>query len=168
MSDNNYKNCKGVPLLHLILSTGFGTGFIPYAPGTAGALLALLIWWVLYCSVSLIALTIITSLLIVGVTVIGVWTSNIMEKYWGKDPRAVNIDEFVGTWIPLLVAPCGEYTWLLAMLGFFFFRGIDIWKPLGCKRMETIQGGWGVMLDDVLAGIYALILIGVVKLVIVV
>lgn len=83
----------------------------------------------------------------------------------GEDPRTVNIDEFVGTWIPLLIAPCGPYTWLTALLGFGLFRVIDMWKPLGCRSMERFGNGWGVMLDDVLAGSYALIVLLVIKLV---
>ena len=98
--------------------------------------------------------------LIVVTTLIGVWTSNVMEKYWGEDPRAVVIDEYVGTWIPLLVAPSGEYTIWLAIIGFALFRLIDIFKPLGCRWIDqNIKGGWGVMLDDVLAGFYALLLL---------
>ena len=94
-----------------------GTGFIPLAPGTAGAFVALATWYLLYLYLPVSLLTIFTCLLIVGTIGIGVWTSNVMEKYWGKDPRAVNIDEFVGTWIPLLIAPCGENTWILAVIG---------------------------------------------------
>ena len=87
-----------------------------------------------------------------------------MEKYWGTDPRAVVIDEYVGTWIPLLAAPCGEYTWLLAFIGFALFRVIDIFKPLGCRKIEQIiNGGWGVMFDDILAGIYVLIIVVIIK-----
>lgn len=56
-----------------------------------------------------------------------------MERYWGRDPRAVNIDEFVGTWIPLLIAPYGQYTIALAIVGFVSFWLIDIYKPLGCR-----------------------------------
>jgi phosphatidylglycerophosphatase A len=90
-----------------------------------------------------------------------------MERYWGPDPRAVVIDEYVGTWIPLLVAPCGEYTWILAFLGFALFRIIDIFKPLGCRKIEEIcPGGYGVMFDDVLAGIYALIIVLITKIII--
>jgi len=87
-----------------------------------------------------------------------------MERYWGEDPRTVVIDEYVGTWIPLLVAPCGENTWIFALLGFAPFRLIDIFKPLGCRWVDThIKGGWGVMLDDVLAGFYALIIVYICK-----
>lgn len=64
-----------------------------------------------------------------------------MEKYWSRDPRAVNIDEFVETWIPLSVASSGENTWFLALLGFVLFRLIDIFKPLECRTMERFSGG---------------------------
>ena len=84
-----------------------------------------------------------------------------MERYWGEDPRTVVIDEYIGAWIPALVAAvAGEpgITALLSLFGFAMFRVIDIFKPLGCRKMEEVPGGWGVMLDDALAGIYALVL----------
>ncbi len=159
MSNNNYKKIGNAPLFHVVLSTGLGTGFVPIAPGTAGALFALIIWLVLFNLLNTVILFWTTLALIVFTTFVGVWTSNVMERYWGKDPRAVNIDEFVGTWIPMLVAPCGNTTWVLAVFGFVMFRVIDIFKPLGCRAIdEKCPGGWGVMLDDVLAGLYALIL----------
>ena len=105
-----------------------------------------------------VALFVTTLVLIVVTTFVGVWTSNVMERYWGADPRTVVIDEFVGMWIPLLVAPCGKYTWITALVAFGAFRLIDIFKPLGCRKVDQIPGGWGVMLDDVLAGIYALVI----------
>ena len=165
MSQNNYHNIKGVPKLHLIISTGLGTGFLPVMPGKWGALLALGIWYLLYLSLSSLTLYITTIGLIVVTLFVGVWTSKIMEQYWGDDPRTVNIDEFVGTWIPLLAAPCGKYTWMFAIAGFALFRIIDMTKPLGCRYMEKFKNGWGVMLDDVLAGIYALILLYIIKLI---
>lgn len=168
MSQNNYRNSKGVPKLHLILSTGFGTGYAPFAPGTAGALLALVGWYLLYLVLSPAALLWTTVGLIVVTTVVGAWTSGVMEKYWGKDPRTVNIDEFVGTWIPLLIANVANpwITAALAFAGFGLFRIIDIFKPLGCRWVdEKVGGGWGVMLDDVLAGTYALIILWVARLI---
>ena len=146
----------------MILSTGFGTGFVPGAPGTVGAFLALAIWYVIYLFASTSTLLWVTIGLIVVTTVVGAWTSRVMEKYWGEDPRTVVIDEFVGTWIPLLVAavPGNKIaTAILAFLGFALFRIIDITKPLGCRKMERLGNGWGVMLDDVLAGTYALIIL---------
>lgn len=164
MSDNNFKKLGIAPLFHEILSTGLYTGLIPGAPGTYAAFTALLIWYLLYWCLSPLALTIVTLILIVVVTVAGAWTSDVMEHYWGPDPRAVVIDEYVGTWIPCLVAPCAApnqaWTWWLAFLGFALFRVIDITKPLGCRRVETlVPGGWGVMLDDILAGAYALVIV---------
>lgn len=164
MSDNNYKKLGVAPRFHEVLSTGLYTGLVPFAPGTVAAFTGLLLWYVLYLFLSPLWVTIATAILIVVVTVVGAWTSDVMEKYWGPDPRAVVIDEYVGCWIPLLVAPCGKWTWLMALLGFALFRLIDIFKPLGCRKVEKIiPGGWGVMLDDVLAGTYALIIVLIVK-----
>lgn len=169
MSDNNFKKLGIAPRFHEILSTGLYTGLLPGAPGTYAAFVALLIWYALYVWLSPVAITVVTAILIVGVTVVGAWTSDVMEKYWGPDPRAVVIDEYVGTWIPCLIAPCAapyeHYTWLMAFLGFALFRVIDIFKPLGCRKVEEVcPGGWGVMLDDVLAGFYALVIVWVIKL----
>ena len=164
MSDNNYKKLGVAPRFHEVLSTGLYTGLVPFAPGTVAAFTGLLLWYALYIFLPPLWVTIVTAALIVVVTVVGAWTSDVMEKYWGPDPRAVVIDEYVGCWILLLVAPCGRWTWLMALLGFALFRLIDIFKPLGCRKMEkVIPGGWGVMLDDVLAGTYALIIVLIVK-----
>jgi len=165
MSDNNNHPLGQAPLLHVIISTGFGTGFIPGAPGTYAAFLALVIWYVFYLSFSAAALLWITIGLIVLNMVVGVWTSNVMERYWGADPRTVVIDEFIGVWIPCLVCavPAPMSALWLSVLGFAAFRLIDIFKPLGCRKMERFSGGWGVMLDDVLAGVYALIIVLVVR-----
>ncbi|MBO4905993.1 MAG: phosphatidylglycerophosphatase A [Bacteroidaceae bacterium] len=165
MSDNNNHPLGEAPWLHVVLSTGFGSGFTPVAPGTAGAVAALVIWWLCYENMDVASLTWVTAGLIVVTTAVGVWTSNVMEHYWGHDSRTVNIDEFVGTWMPLLIAPADSetHTLWLALLGFALFRIIDMWKPLGCRRLDRMPGGWGVMLDDVLAGFYALIIVAVVK-----
>ncbi len=165
MSDNNNHPLGQAPLLHVIISTGFGTGFIPGAPGTYAAFLALVIWYVFYLFVGAAALLWITVGLIVFNMVVGVWTSNVMERYWGPDPRTVVIDEFIGVWIPCLVCAVPEpvSAFWLSVLGFAAFRLIDIFKPLGCRKMERFSGGWGVMLDDVLAGVYALVIVLVVR-----
>ncbi len=168
MSNNNFKKLGVAPRFHEVLSTGLYTGLVPFAPGTVAAFTGLLLWYVLYLFMSPLWVTVVTLALIVVVTIVGAWTSNVMERYWGSDPRAVVIDEYVGCWIPLLVAPsatdAGDYTWLMALLGFGLFRLIDIFKPLGCRAVEQkFPGGWGVMLDDVLAGFYALIIVLIVK-----
>ena len=161
MSDNNNHPLGEAPWFHVILSTGLGTGFCPGAPGTVGAFLGLLIWYGLSFLVSVNTLFWITLLLVVATTVVGAWTSKVMERYWGEDPRTVVIDEFVGTWIPCLVAGVAAdhlTTPILGLIGFAMFRVIDIVKTPMCRRLERVPDGWGVMLDDVLAGTYALIL----------
>lgn len=167
MSDNNNHPLGKAPWLHVIISTGLGTGFIPGAPGTYDALLALAVWYELYLTVSVTTLLWITLILIALNMVVGVWTSNVMERYWGPDPRTVVIDEFIGVWIPCLACAIpGNHTatFWLSVLGFASFRLIDIFKPLGCRKMERFKGGWGVMLDDVLAGIYALIIVSATRI----
>ncbi|MCM1505482.1 MAG: phosphatidylglycerophosphatase A [Muribaculum sp.] len=164
MSDNNFKKLGVAPRFHEILSTGLYTGLVPFAPGTVAAFTALLLWYVIYLFLPPLYVTLCTLFLIVSVTIMGAWTSGVMENYWGPDPRAVVIDEYVGCWIPLLVAPCGEWTWLMALLGFGLFRLIDIFKPLGCRKIEEkFPGGWGVMLDDVLAGLYSLVILLIIE-----
>lgn len=169
MSNNNNHPLGEAPWGHVIFSTGLGTGFFPYGPGTMGALMALAIWYLLYLWLGAgLALTLVTAGLIVVVTVLGAWTSEVMERYWGEDPRTVNIDEYVGTWIPLLIAPVGNHIWITALtafIGFGLFRIIDIFKLFGCRKVEEkIHGGWGVMLDDVAAGLYALAILYVLQL----
>ncbi len=102
MSNNINHPLGDAPWFHVILSTGFGAGFVPIAPGTAGALVALALWWAGYKFLPVDVLFWVTLITTIAVTVVGAWTSNIMEKYWGEDPRTVVIDEFIGIWIPAL------------------------------------------------------------------
>ena len=148
---------KRVPLIHIIIATGFGSGFSPFAPGTAGALLATLIWLALSCAVSPTLLLIITAILIGIFTIAGIHSANAVEPIWGEDPSRVVVDEMVGVWIPLLAAPAGNLWYALA--AFALFRLFDIFKPLDIRKMEYLKGGVGVMMDDILAGIYSLILL---------
>jgi phosphatidylglycerophosphatase A len=140
-----------------ILATGFGSGYSPLAPGTAGALLAAIgigLWsdhgsisfypeWTQLAILSGIALLLL---------IIGVWSCNMLEKDWGKDPQRIVIDEMLGLTISLIAVPLN---WKTIAVGFILFRLFDIWKPLGIKKLESIKGGWGIMLDDLLAGVYA-------------
>jgi len=145
-------------LFHVIISTGFGSGFFPIAPGTAGAVLATGIWLVLSLFLTPVCLFVTTVLLTVLFTFVGVWSSGIMETYWGKDPSKVVIDEMVGVWIPLLAVNNSDAHYVYyALIALLLFRLFDIFKPLGIKKMEEFKGGWGIMLDDILAGIYSLL-----------
>ena len=91
------------PFFHLFMATGFGSGFSPVAPGTAGALLAVLLWIAGYFLLPFGILQTVLAAAIVYFTVQGIYSSAVMEKYWGEDPSRVVIDEMVGVWIPLLV-----------------------------------------------------------------
>lgn len=144
-------------LFHIIIASGFGSGFSPFAPGTAGAALATIIWLILSFFVSPCTLFIITLSLIIVFTILGVWSANKLEPVWGEDPSRVVVDEMVGVWIPLLA--CDLEHWYYALAAFALFRLFDIFKPLGIRKMESLKGGVGVMMDDILAGIYSLLII---------
>ena len=145
------------PFWPLLIGTGFGSGFSPVAPGTAGALLATLMWWGLGLLVGPMMQLWLTVAAILLFTVAGVWAANRLEPFWGEDPSRVVIDEMVGVWLPLLAAPCGS--WIYALAAFVLFRLLDIFKTLGIRRMEQLPQGIGVMMDDILAGVYAFILL---------
>ena len=148
---------KKPSFLPVLIATGFGSGFSPFAPGTAGALLATLIWFGLSLVVSEICLIWLTVAFILLFTLAGVWAVNRLESYWGEDPSRVVVDEMVGVWIPLLDAPAGNVWYVLG--AFMLFRFLDIFKPLGIRRMESFPGGIGVMMDDILAGIYSFVVL---------
>lgn len=148
---------KKPSLLPVIIGTGFGSGFSPVAPGTAGALLAMLIWWGLSCLVTEVCLLWLTVALVLVFTLAGVWAANRLEACWGEDPSRVVVDEMVGVWISLLAAPAGHVWYMLG--AFALFRLFDIFKPLGVRRMERLPGGIGVMMDDILAGVYGFIVL---------
>lgn len=148
---------KQKSLFHIIIATGFGSGFCPVAPGTAGAALATIIWFIISLFISPSALLITTVSLIVLFTLVGIWSTNVLETKWGKDPSRVVVDEMVGVWIALLAADAGK--WYHILIAFALFRLFDIYKPLGIRKMENLKGGVGVMMDDILAGIYSFILL---------
>ena len=145
------------PFLPMLIGTGFGSGFSPVAPGTAGALLAAGAWYLLSFLLSGGALWWTTLALIAVFTPAGVWAADRLEPFWGEDPSRVVVDEMAGVWISLLAAPAGHAGYGLA--AFALFRFFDIFKPLGIRRMEKLPGGWGVMMDDILAGIYGLVIL---------
>lgn len=136
------------------IASGLGVGLSPRAPGTVGSLAALLPWWFFLRHLSLPWY--IASLAIAFI--IGVWAANwVIAKTRIEDPSVVVWDEFVGLWIALLLAPNG-WPWMLG--GFALFRVFDIWKPWPVRWADRkLHGGVGAMLDDVLAGVYAFLLL---------
>ncbi len=140
-----------------IIASGFGSGYSPFAPGTAGALVGCLMLWIFqhffpyYFSGEMAWVGL--STLILVFFFLGVKASDELEAEWGHDPSRIVVDEMVGVWIAMLFVP---FTVLNLTIAFILFRIFDIWKPLGIRQMENLKGGWGVMMDDVLAGVYSL------------
>ena len=138
-------------------STVLKIGYLPIAPGTWGSLAAVVIWFLIIESTSTI--TFITAIIIIFI--LGVYTSSITERHLAqKDPSIIVIDEWVGQWIALLFVP---KSLLLGLVAFALFRLFDIWKPYPIKLLDKYPKGWGIMLDDVLAGVYALLVISVLR-----
>lgn len=131
------------------------------APGTWGALVGIVMWLPLYLWCPGIPAYVVTVALTVFFTVAGTWASTVSEKYWGKDPVAACVDETVGQLISLFPL-CGgrnEAPWWLIIISLALFRFFDIFKPLGIRSMERFPGGFGMMADDILAALYAVIVL---------
>ena len=133
------------------VATFFYLGKLPFAPGSWGSLGALLLWLLLPVTFS-VHLSVIIILF-----VLGVYSSSRMAKYLDDhDPSEVVIDEVVGMGISLFMLPHSPGFYLLA---FILFRGFDILKPSFIYRIQNLPGGWGIMLDDVLAGLITFALV---------
>jgi phosphatidylglycerophosphatase A len=135
----------------VLVCCGFGSGFLPRAPGTWGSLLALVLWWWLLAPLPWwmqlgVALV---------VFVAGVWlVDRVLRRYGVGDEPAIVIDEFAGLWVALVAV---DQQPLPVLLGFVAFRVFDIVKPWPIGLADArVKGGFGVMLDDLLAGIGAL------------
>ncbi len=143
----------------ILLATGFYTGYAPVAPGTFGTLVGIPV----ACLLALWGLKSATVVL-VGMILASCWIANEAEKIYGmQDPNDIVIDEVMGYAVTLWGLP---FTWVTVVLGFVFFRILDILKPYPIRKVEEwIPGGTGVVMDDVLAGIYGCILLhGVMRL----
>jgi len=131
----------------LALATSAGVGYVPFAPGTFGSLVGLLLWWFVPASLP-VQLT-----LIVVIFVVGSWSGSVAERHFAStDPGPVVIDEVLGMLVTLFMNPVG---WTGAILGFLLFRLSDIVKPYPANKLEELHGGVGVMADDFMAAIYA-------------
>jgi phosphatidylglycerophosphatase A len=158
----------------LIIATCL-VGYLPIAPGTLGALLGVLFYLlvfafghhVLFAQVEHNALNetlvgmveaTITLVVIFLVTMVGIWAASRAERLLQKkDPSIVVIDEVAGQMIALLSAPLWLHTWWSVLAAFILFRVFDIWKPYPIRRLEALESGLGIMADDLVAGVYALI-----------
>jgi len=140
-----------------LISTWFGCGYSPKAPGTAGSLAALAIGIVLhqYAGFGQWQFALLAALTLLP----AVWASGVTAASSGlKDPQFVVVDEVIGLWITL--AGARQYNWKSYLAALALFRLFDIWKPPPVRQLEALPGGWGINLDDVMAGVYgALVLL---------
>lgn len=131
------------------LAFGFGSGLVPKAPGTIGTLVAIPI----YLALKETSIFLYTAL-VLGAFILGIWLCGESARLLGEhDHGGIVWDEFVGYWITMFMAPPG---WIWILGGFALFRLFDVLKPWPIKQIDKqVQGGLGIMLDDVLAGIMA-------------
>ncbi len=133
----------------LLLATWFGCGYAPKGPGTAGSLGALLVAWPFRHQPPWFF-----AALAVAILAPAIWSAGSTALQTGKkDPQIVVIDEVVGQWIAL--AGAGVYSPWAWIAAFILFRLFDIWKPWPVRQLERLPGGTGIVMDDVMAGVYA-------------
>jgi phosphatidylglycerophosphatase A len=138
------------------VACGFGSGLAPVAQGTFGSLAALLPWLFLRTLPMQLYM-----FAVVVAFVLGVWVCGIAGRALGVDDhRAIVWDEFVGLWIALIPVLAGP--WWMVVVGFALFRLFDVWKPWPIRLLDQrLKGGMGVMVDDVVAGVFAAVVLGV-------
>ena len=143
--------------LSIWIATGFGAGYFPVAPGTVGSVVGLaLVIALRQTSFAPLGLAISLAILAGVLFAVGVWSAEKAEKVFGRvDPGQVVIDEVAGQIITFVATPRVNWAGLIA--GFLLFRAFDIVKPFPARRAERFPGGWGIMVDDVVAGLYSLI-----------
>ena len=135
--------------LAVLLATGLGVGYIPLAPASWASLattLCLLPFlprfdpWIL-------------GAVILAVTAVGTWAAGEAERSLGRDARPIVIDEVAGMLLSVWAVPLGSRPLLMLGLAFVLFRFLDVWKPFPIRQSQHLPGGWGVMVDDVLAAL---------------
>ena len=135
-----------------LVSTWFGCGYSPKAPGTAGSLAALVIAIALH---HYLGFTPLHFLLLAAILFMpAVWAAGVTARACAlEDPQFVVVDEVIGQWIAL--AGVRAFTWESWLAAFLLFRLFDIWKPAPVRQLEALPGGIGINADDAMAGVYA-------------
>ena len=142
------------------IGSGFGCGLSPLAPGSVGSLAAAIILYLLsfaipngwYSWPGSVAIVLLSA----GGLAVGVWATGRMSTSENPDPGSATWDEFVGMWLTCLFIPFGQPIWL--SVAFVVFRALDVLKPWPSRRLESLPGGWGIMLDDVGAGLWGMLI----------
>lgn len=138
------------PGINRLICTCLGIGYIPKGGGTVAAVITCIGWYFAWRGTREHGW--LPLLITLGLFFLGVYSAGEVEAGWGKDSHRIVIDEAAGMCLTLLFVPV---RWPYLLIGLLLFRVFDIAKPLYIRRMENLTGGWGVMMDDVLAGVYA-------------
>ena len=146
--------------VHKLIATCFGIGYIGKGGGTVAAIVCCMAWYLVQVQVA--GLHFLGQLLVtLFIIITGIWSATKLDPYWGKDNGKIVIDEVAGMCVTLLFIPV---QWKYLLVGLILFRFFDIAKPLLIRKTEKLPLGWGVMLDDLLAGLYSNLLLQVVVL----
>jgi len=140
-----------ISTIEKLIGSGLYTGYIPLASGTFGSIVALLFYFIpgfekLYVIIPAICIAIFW----------GIKLGTKFESLYGKDPAECTIDEVVGMWITLLFLPKDFF---IALIAFVVWRTLDIIKPFPARKSESLEGGLGIMMDDIISAIYSLIIV---------
>ncbi len=131
-----------------VLATWFGCGSVPVGPGTMGTIGAI----PLYLLAARAGRPGVAGVAIL-VTVVGIWAADVVARDLGKkDPQVVVVDEVAGMLVTML--PMKDVSWQAVLAGFLLFRLFDITKPWPARRLEHLPGGWGIVMDDIAAGVF--------------
>ncbi|MBT3555288.1 MAG: phosphatidylglycerophosphatase A [Chloroflexi bacterium] len=163
-SSSPSQNSPFVSFVAETIATGFGSGKWPFiAPASVGTLAALVAYWLLDISVFDGDGDSVWFFALIGiVTAVGIWATDYIDNEGDHDPKRGVIDEWVGVWVTVLFLPV---TWPWMITGFFVFRALDIFKPLGVRKIEAWPGGWGIMFDDIAAGVIGAVILNAVRLI---
>lgn len=147
------------------IATGGYLGYAPFAPGSVGALGCVILLWFLLPEI--LPRSAVTSLVLLGLSslafiALAVWASTRAELHFGHDASRIVVDEYVGMLVAVLLLP---KTIVVYAVAFVLFRIFDILKPFPARRAESLPGGVGIVMDDVIAGIYANVLVQIMLLV---
>jgi phosphatidylglycerophosphatase A len=140
--------------IHRLICTCLGIGYIPKGGGTVAAAVCCIVWYFVWRGGA--GHFWLPLLITLGMFFLGVYSAGKVEAGWGKDNYRIVIDEAAGMGTTLLFVPV---RWPYILVGLLLFRVFDIAKPLYIRKMENLDGGWGVMMDDMLAGVYANLLL---------
>jgi phosphatidylglycerophosphatase A len=153
------------PRAALAIATSCGLGYLPTAPGTFGSLVGVVLYYFFGARVAVVrdhffhiagsSHLLSAGIIAAAIALVGVWAADRGAKFLRmKDPNCIVVDEVSGQFLTYLLA-LAPLNWKYLLLGFILFRVFDIWKPFPARQAESLPGGWGIMADDWIAGIYA-------------